>query len=39
MQVTDLPGFLKSINELDKRSVRQIDAIIEKELGIQGESK
>ena len=39
MQVTDLPGFLKSINELDERSVRQIDAIIEKELGIQGESK
>ncbi len=39
MQVTDLPGFLKALNEDDERAVRQIDAIIEKELGIQGESQ
>ena len=38
VKVTDRPGLLKAINELDERSVRQLDAIIEKELGI-GDSK
>ena len=38
VRVTDRPGLLKAINELDERSVRQLDAIIEKELGI-GDSK
>ena len=38
LRVTDRPGLLKAINELDERSVRQLDAIIEKELGI-GDSK
>lgn len=38
MRVTDRAGLLNAINELDKNSVRQLDAIIEKELGI-GDSK
>ena len=38
MRVTDRSGLLNAITELDKNSVRQLDAIIEKELGI-GDSK
>ena len=38
LRVTDRSGLLNAITELDKNSVRQLDAIIEKELGI-GDSK
>lgn len=38
LRVTDRSGLLNAITELDKNSVRQLDAIIDKELGI-GDSK
>jgi hypothetical protein len=39
LQVTDKQGILQSLLEIDQQSARQLDAIIEKELGIGGPSR
>jgi hypothetical protein len=39
LQVTDKQGILQSLLEIDQQSAQQLDAIIEKELGIGGPSR
>lgn len=39
LQITDKQGILESLLEIDQQSAQQLDAIIEKELGIGGPSR